>query len=76
MADRVITPVIIGLVLTVGALLTAAIYYLAFSLVPGGAILRIMVVVGGGGIIVALAAVVRQRIKEIREENSDDYRNY
>lgn len=76
MADRVIAPVIIGVVLTIGALLTAALYYVAFSFVPGGGILRIVVISGGIGVVVAVAVVVRQRIQEIKEENSDDYRNY
>jgi uncharacterized membrane protein YeaQ/YmgE (transglycosylase-associated protein family) len=76
MADRVIAPIVIGIILTVGALLTSALYYVAFSFVPGGGILRIVVVSGGAVVIIAVAAVVRQRIQEIKEENSDDYRNY
>jgi drug/metabolite transporter (DMT)-like permease len=73
MVDRVIAPIVIGIVLAVGALLTAALYYVALSYLPGGPILRVAVVAGGVAIIGAIAVVVRQRIKE---ENSDDYRNY
>jgi hypothetical protein len=76
MADRAVAPVVIGIILAVGALLTAAFYYVALSYIPGGPILRVAVVGGGLAIIGAIAVVVRQRIKEIKEENSDDYRNY
>ena len=76
MPDRVHAPIVIGIILTIGALLTAALYYVAFRFVPGGAILRIVVIGSSVVFIIAIAAVVRQRIQEIKEENSDDYRNY
>ena len=76
MAERAITPILIGVVVTVGALITAAFYYFAFTMIPGGMILRWIVVAGTVAILVAVAVVVRRRIEELKKEDPNDYRNY
>lgn len=76
MAERAITPILIGTLVGAGALMTAAFYFFAFSLIPGGAVIRWIVVAAGVAILAAVTAVVRRRIQEIKQEDPNDYRNY
>lgn len=76
MPDKQIVPILIGMVVGILALAGGGLYIIIFAFIPGGIVVQILM----GGItlamIVALAMVVRARLRELKEENPDDYRNY
>ena len=76
MRDTPYTPVIIAVILGFAFVLTGSIYYFAFSLVPGGGVVRLVILVGTITALGALVYVVWQRMREIKEEDPDDYRKY
>lgn len=76
MADKVVTPVIIGVLVGLVVALFGVLYYIAFLFEPGGTLLRMGVVVGTVMTLGALGYVVWQRMQEIKQEDPDDYRKY
>jgi hypothetical protein len=76
MADRPITPVIIGGVVGILSVLVGAIYYWAFSALPGGWIAGLVILGGTLAVLAAIVYVVYQRMREIEREDPDDYRKY
>ncbi len=76
MPDRPVTPFIIGIVVGVFGVATGVFYATVFAYVPGGAIARSIIAVGVALFVAALSVTVLRRIREIRKEDPDDYRNY
>lgn len=76
MAEGPMTPIVIGAVVGVCALVTGGFYYFLFAMFAGTVVLRWVIVAGSIALIAALTVVVRRRIVEIKEVNPDDYRNY
>jgi cobalamin biosynthesis protein CobD/CbiB len=76
MAENARTPILIGVLVGLGAVVTGVVYFFALSLLPGGAMLRWVVLAVTVVVLVPLAAVVRSRIRELKKEDMNDYRNY
>jgi len=76
MADKPVTPIIVGVLS--GALITAGgvFYAMLFGTLPGGGIWRVIIAVGVAALIAALTAVVLIRIRELKGEDENDYRKY
>lgn len=74
--DRVVTPVIIGVVVALLLAAGTAMYAWIFSRFAMGRGVAIAIVAIGVALVAALAWVVGQRIQELKRENPDDYRNY
>jgi ABC-type nickel/cobalt efflux system permease component RcnA len=70
------TPVVIGVVTGLLAVVGGAIYVFIFAHVAGGMIVQLVIVLGTAVFLGALAVVVRARLKELKEENPDDYSKY
>jgi uncharacterized membrane protein len=76
MADRPVTPVIIGGIVGIFSVVVGAIYYWVLSELPGGRIVGLVILVGTIAVVAAIVYVVYQRMREIEKENPDDYRKY
>jgi hypothetical protein len=76
MADRPVTPVIIGGIVGSLAVVAGAIYYRVLAAVPGGRIAGFVILAGTLAVLAAIVYVVYQRMREIEKENTDDYRKY
>lgn len=74
--DRPITPVIIGVLIAVTTLIGGGVYIFVFAHIPGGILFQLVIAFGTAAFIAAVVVVVRARLKEIREEDPDDYRKY
>ena len=76
MPDTLHTPVIIAVLLGFAIVAVGALYYHVLAMIPGGGALRIVVLIGTLAVLGALVYVVRQRLRELKEEEPDDYRKY
>lgn len=76
MPDKPRTPVIIAGLVGFAIVAVGAFYYHVLAMIPGGGALRFVVLIGTVLVLSALVYVVRQRLREMKEEDPDDYRKY
>lgn len=71
-----IAPILVGIAVALLLIAGGLFYGIIFSTIPGGLPIGVLIAAVAFGLVGAMIAVVRERMKEIDEEDPDDYRKY